>query len=365
MKLSDIDENFKMDNVNEPDVEWHEISENEFDLYGVYYSEKDGEYLRFPKEWAKSFNEYVYYHANRTSGGRVKFHTDSPYVAVKVVATYLDLGDSVNGSIGVSLYTDDYFSKSFFPRLDFIKNVVRGEKVSYDGIYRISKPHTAGVHDFTLYFPILNGVKKIYIGIKKGSTLSNGKKYKRQIPIVFYGSSITMGCGSTRAGEDYVSSVCRMLDSNFINLGLAGQAKGQKEMAEYIANKKASVFVIDYDYNAPTIQHLQETHYPFYKIIREQNPTTSIVFLSQPNTDYCETTEGRRAVIWATYQQAQEEGDKNVYFIDGDSLFQGELKDNCTDDGCHPNALGHYRMAKTIYPLLYKLLTEGGFRADT
>ncbi len=357
MKLSDIDANFKIENKIESDIEWHEISENSFDLYGVYYSAKDEEYLRFPKGWAKSFNEYVVYHANRTAGGRVKFQTDSPYIAVKVVATHLDLGDSVRGAIGAALYTDDYFSAPFSPCLDFINGLARGEDVSYSGIYRISSPHSLNItHDFTLYFPILNGVKRVYIGIKKGSTLQNGKKYNRQTPIVFYGSSITMGCGATRAGGDYVSSLCRMLNSDFINLGLAGQAKGQREMAKYVAKLKASVFVMDYDYNAPSAQYLQDTHYPFYKIIREENSNAPIVFISQPNIDYCADTVARREVIVDTYKRAIKEGDRNVYFIDGATLFEGDLRDNCTDDRCHPNALGHYRMAKTAYPVFEKIL---------
>ncbi len=358
MKLSEIDENFKSENINEPDIEWREISEKEIGVYGVFYSEKDKEYLRFPKEFAKSFNDYVYYHANRTSGGRVNFQTNSPYVAIKVVATNLDVGESVNGSMGVSLYTDNYFSKSIYPDMNLLCNSKRGNEITFDGIYRISNPHVVNeIHDFALYMPILNGIKKIYIGIKQGSLLSNGKRYKYEKPIVFYGSSITMGCGTSRAGNDYVSSVCRMIDSDYINLGLAGQAKGQKEMAEYVAKLKASVFVIDYDYNAPTVEHLQETHYPFYKVIREHNPTTPIIFMSQPNTDYCLTTEERKRVILNTYNKAKE-CDENVYFIDGDTLFQGDLRDNCTNDRCHPNDLGHFRMAKAVYSILDKLLNK-------
>lgn len=358
MKLFEIDENFKTQNINEPDVEWREISEHVFDIYGVYYSKKDEEYLRFSKEYALSFNDYVYYHANRTVGGRVKFTSNSPFVAVKVVAKYLDVVDSVNGSMGVSLYTDNYFSKSICPNFDFMLSHEREDEIEFDGIYKVCRPHKADeVHDYTLYMPTLNGIKKIYVGIKKGSDLTHGKEYSHKKPVVFYGSSITMGIGVSRAGNDYVSSVCRMLDCDFINLGLAGQAKGQKEMAEYVGKLDASVFVIDYDYNAPTVEHLRDTHYNFYSVIRKLNPNTPIIFMSQPNTDYCAFTEPRREVIIETFNKAKSQGDENVYFIDGDILFKGDLKDNCTADRCHPNDLGHFRMAEAVYGVLSKILT--------
>jgi hypothetical protein len=52
----------------------------------------------------------------------------------------------------------------------------------------------------------------------------------------------------------------------------------------------------------------------------------------------------------------KEEGDENVYFIGGDQLFAGEDADSCTVDGCHPNDLGFYRMARGIETVLKTLI---------
>ena len=35
-----------------------------------------------------------------------------------------------------------------------------------------------------------------------------------------------------------------------------------------------SIFVCDYDHNAPNVEHLAKTHFPFYEIIRAKNPET-------------------------------------------------------------------------------------------
>ena len=228
----------------------------------------------------------------------------------------------------------------------------------YDGIYRA---RTADVYDVELCFPAY--CEKVYdveIGVKEGSEIYPAKPYVyNDKPIVFYGSSITQGGCASRAGNDYISLACRWLDSDFLNLGFSGSAKGEPIMAEYVAGLKASIFVMDYDHNAPTVEHLKNTHMPMYRTIRAKNPDTPIVFISRPNFYYNESDSvARRNCIRDNYLLAQAEGDKNVYFIDGETLFGREDWDVCTVDLCHPNDLGFYRMAKAIYPVLKEIIEK-------
>jgi len=64
----------------------------------------------------------------------------------------------------------------------------------------------------------------------------------------------------------------------------------------------------------------------------------------------------RREIIMQTYLSARANGDKNVYFCDGRALFDTHLRDACTADGCHPNDLGFYRMAQSVYRELSQIL---------
>ena len=64
----------------------------------------------------------------------------------------------------------------------------------------------------------------------------------------------------------------------------------------------------------------------------------------------------RREIIRDNYKRAVAEGDKNVYFVDGESLFEGEMWDTCTVDGAHPNDLGFFRIAQVIGKVLKKAL---------
>ena len=89
------------------------------------------------------------------------------------------------------------------------------------------------------------------------------------MPVVFYGSSITHGAAAGRPGNTYENFISQKYNLDYVNLGFAGQAKGEVNMAEYIAGLRMCAFVCDYDHNAPDADYLEKTHYRFYEIIRE------------------------------------------------------------------------------------------------
>jgi len=125
-----------------------------------------------------------------------------------------------------------------------------------------------------------------------------------------------------------------------------------------LASLDASVFVIDYDHNAPTESHLRATYKRLLETIRKSHPLTPIVIMTSPNSEYMYHGEERKEYIKSVYENAKSNGDENVYFIDGRTLFGEEDRDICTVDCVHPNDLGFYRMAKTVYPVLDKILNK-------
>ena len=113
-----------------------------------------------------------------------------------------------------------------------------------------------------------------------------------------------------------------------------------------------SVFVCDYDYNAPTVEHLKATHHSFYETIRQKNPTVPYIMITRPNfwTRPAEEEDvlQRRDVIMSSYLKARAAGDQNVYFIDGIGFFAGPHLYEMTVDSIHPNDAGFLRMAEQI-----------------
>lgn len=356
MDITSIDKNFQLETIKETNVVWKNARDDAFSLHGVFYSEEEGKYRRVPKAVADTVSDGVAYLSTCTAGGRLRFTTDSDYVAVKVlIPVFVPMRHmTFSGTAGFSLYENGKFIGIYsLESSHFSKQ--RDGKIAYEGILYF---RTQGQKEVELYFPLYNGVLELFIGLKEGAAVqpmpyANGSK-----PIVFYGSSITQGGCASRPGNDYISYLSRWLNMDIINLGFSGNGKGEKEIRDYIAGLDVSAFVMDYDHNSPTPTTLEETHYPLYQAFRNTHKDVPILFITKPDFDNDPTEPIRRAVIEKNYYRALEEGDTRVGYIDGETLFQKEDRDACTVDNCHPNDLGFYRMAQTIYPVLSELLKK-------
>ena len=156
----------------------------------------------------------------------------------------------------------------------------------------------------------------------------------------------------------YEAIISRALDCDHINLGFSGNAKGEQEMTDYIKDLDMSLFVMDYDYNAPSAEHLKKTHEKMFKCIRKKNPTLPILIMSRPKYYLSDGEKDRLQIVKATYENAIAAGDKNVYFIDGSTLMSDELGADGTVDNCHPTDLGFFSMAQRMIPVIEKILIK-------
>jgi len=209
----------------------------------------------------------------------------------------------------------------------------------------------------TINFPLYNRVDALYIGLEGSASVDQGAGYAFAKPVLYYGSSITQGGCASRPGNSYQAIISRRWNCDFINLGFSGSARGETVMADYIASLDISAFVSDYDHNAPDADHLAATHSNFIRIIRQKQPLLPIILVSKPDFDQAPPENiRRRDIIYATYMQAINAGDRHIYFVDGQSLFGSEYRDCCTVDGCHPNDAGFVRMAEVIGQAVGKVL---------
>jgi lysophospholipase L1-like esterase len=134
---------------------------------------------------------------------------------------------------------------------------------------------------------------------------------------------------------------------------------GELEVARCIASRDISCFVMDYDYNSPSAETLKATHEAFFREIRAAKPELPVVFVTHPYySDPTEKDLARVAVVKETYENALANGDKNVYFVDSSAFFSDEMRDLYAVDYLHPNDLGQFSMAKTIYPTVKKAITK-------
>ncbi len=356
--ISSIDKNFVVPGMGEYDLVFTDARNNSvISLEGLKWMPEKGDYRRIPGTFTKeNTNDGVMTLGWHTAGGALRFRSDSPVIVLRgELGPGCDMNDMPrSGSCGF----DSYFSTgNSLPRYQITFRPAPGT-VEYRCVIGLNPEKK--MRSWLINLPLYGGVKSIEVGIEKEYKILPPKAHKIKKPILFYGSSITQGACASRPGNMYPSFLCRKVDAEQVNLGFSGSGKGEKALAEAIASLDLAAFVYDYDYNAPDAEHLQKTHEAFFQIIRKAHPFLPVIIISKCNRNLREKDDYRKAIIYQTYLNAVEKGDKNVYFIDGLTLFGKDCRDACTVDGCHPNDLGFYRMYKTILPVLCKALKNSG-----
>lgn len=350
MDISKIDRNFALPGqIERDDVVWYDAAETPFVIYGAVQTNP---YLRMPQEIAQNVNPGVAQLYANTAGIRARFRTDSPFIAIRAEwdswTTFAHM--TAAGVCGFDLYavSDTTHRQTYLHSL--LPSAKRSEN-GYESLVKVS----GEMGDYVLNFPLYNNVSKLFIGVKEGSRFEEPLKYANDLPAVFYGSSITQGGCASRPGNCYQNHLSRTFDIDYVNLGFSGSGCGEDVMIAYLANLEMSAFISDYDHNAPSPEHLSKTHEKLYRAVREKHPDVPYVMLTRPDYGRGRDDEQRRAIIMRTFQNALADGDRNVYFVDGASIFAGDCADACTVDGTHPNDLGFYRFFKALQPIFEKI----------
>lgn len=339
--IAGIDPNFNVsESFGREDVVLRNCREEPFTVHGIFWDR--GQFRRLPQEVAEATSQGLLWLHKCTAGGRVRFITDSPFVAIK--AEQPTQGRMCHfafaGSAGFDLYADGVYKKTYMPTMDNTTGIV--------GIAELGERKKRLIMiDFPLYSP----VSELYIGLAPDATLERAPDYRHALPAVFYGSSITQGGCASRPGTCYQAPLSRRFDFDYINLGFSGNAKGEDAMIEYLASLPTSVFFLDYDHNAPSVEHLAATHEKLFLAFRKTHPDTPVVMMTRPKAHLTGDEERRRAVVEATYQNALAAGDKNVYFIDGPALT-ALCGNEGTVDNCHPTDFGFATMAAALTALI-------------
>ena len=350
--ISVIDKNFLNGSVYESDtLLWKNIHDEPFEIRGLAVHEGET-FCRLPLDLLKNCSEGINVLAYHTAGARVRFTLkNASRLALRCES--LNSGSMshmpLTGSAGVDIYINGEFRQAIRPAND------RGG--FFEGETKINSK-TAQVE---INLPLYNGIRSLYIGTEQEATVCAPKPYRLDVPVVYYGSSITQGGCASRPGNSYQGFLSRRLQADHINLGFSGAAKGEDELANYIAGLNMSSFVYDYDHNAPNVEHLKNTHERFFRLIRKAQPELPVIFVPKPDCDNDPSdSERRNTIILETYRRALAAGDRNVYYVDGKKLFGRRNRDACTVDRTHPNDIGFYRMAEAIYPVLRQALRNAG-----
>ncbi len=340
--ISQIDKNFAVKAEAETDgTRFYSPEEAPFRIYGVF--KENGHFCRMPEAVAATVNEGVLALHTHTAGGRIRFITNSPSVSIRAKMFELSPASShfaYTGSNGFDLYADGQYARTFVPPASM-----------QDGYESTVSFPDRQMREILIHFPLYCRVSELQIGLAADAAVEEAPLYAGDKPIVYYGSSITQGGCAARPGMSYQAILSRRLNRDHVNLGFSGSAYAEDTITNYIKDLPMSLFVMDYDHNSPSAEHLQATHEKMFRTIREAQPQLPIIILSRPRHLLNEGDNLRRDIIETTYKNALAAGDTNVYFLDGPALT-ALCGAEGTVDNVHPTDFGFASMAKAIGDLI-------------
>lgn len=363
MELKELDSNFYFPGITTPNLRWYDRYTKEFsfdgcqDLKNFHRIDMERDLPSLPEGVREGY---------RCTGITLRFRTNAKVVAIKSVLWRKDslpmmpLTASHGFDIYVAPVPTEKGAVSYVPRVGFTFRPKPEEPEIVSGEYPLKEEfHPGEWHDIEIGFPLYNGVLEFAVGLNGEAEILPPSPLAESKPVVFYGSSITQGACASKPGTCYTTLLARNMRLPQINLGFSGRAKGEPEVAAYIAKLPMCAFVMDYDYNSESPKTLSETHEPFFKIIRAAQPNLPVILISRANYEI-ETAEvaERFRIIKKTYDDAKAAGDRHVYLIDGHTIYGDEQRDSCTVDFAHPTDFGFVRMYQAVRPVLEKALAE-------
>lgn len=355
--IAQLDKNFLGEEIKYDGMKFHHVFEEPFKLYGLYKPYETKKFQRMPEEEAMKLNKQVQSLYLHTSGARIRFKTDSTKILLRSILPKLTKHDHMpkTGSSCFDLYVNGEYKNCF--RHGFLGGVQASTAESIENVY--DSNITLGekkMRDILINFPLYNKVDDVFIALDEDAIIEAPTPYTIEKPFVIYGSSITQGGCASHPGNAYANVLSRRFDADIMNLGFSSGAKGEQSMAEYISSIDISLFIYDYDHNA-SVSHLAETHEPFFKTFRKAQPDTPVIMVSAADGWFGEIPE-RKQTIRTTYENAIASGDKNVYFIDGKTIYAPVGRSACTVDHIHPNDIGFLMMANAFEVVIKEILEK-------
>ncbi len=342
-RIEELDKNFRMNVPVFSGMKTYDIHTPPFALYGLKYDERG--FFRMDTDVADNVSEGVKALNFNTSGGCLRFRTDSRKIILTATLpdVYIMNHMPLSGASSFGLYCNGEYCGFFGAP----------SPEEYKGTWSAERYLPEGENDVEIFFPLYNSVKEVYISLEEAASLKEGDSFEDKLPIVFYGSSITQGGCASQPGNAYPNMIMRAFNREILNLGFSGNCRAEKLMSDYIGKIPMSLLVYDYDHNAPSAEFLESTHERFFKEFRAAQPLTPVIMMSVADGIFGkEEIEKRRAIIERTYDNARENGDENVYFLDGQRFYEETGLGNSTVDTCHPNDLGFYAFYKNISELI-------------
>ena len=354
-----LDPNMALNANKAEGLKWLSPREAPFQILGFPWLEQDGVYRRLPLKPSHPVPPAVDALANHTSGGQIRFRTDSAKlhlrVRLKAVANMYHM--PATGQCGFDCYVGAPGEQLYYSTTRYNHTQLEYEAELF---YKVTERE---MRDITLNFPLYQGVEEVLVGVEPDAQVAPPTPFAGKGRVIFYGTSITQGGCATRPGMSHTNILSRMLQYEVVNLGFSGNGRGEPELAHIIAQiPDPACFVLEYEGNVADAESLERTLPEFIRILRESHPKVPILVPSRirysrefMGKHLVNNRLAKKQVIIDTVERLRAQGDQHLHFMDGEHLL-GEAFNEATVDGSHPTDFGFYHMALGMAPVLSKLL---------
>lgn len=305
------------------------------------------------KPWRLPFDQLDFFHeasfemAERPSGVRLRFATDSRNIAFRTEAFKCPFEDIV---IIHDLYCNDKFYQSSKTQPD-------SSDIKFDNL-------PGGMKTIELWLFQFSPFMLKSIEIDDGASIEKSPDTRPKW--ITYGSSITHCRAAESPSMTWPAIVARKKNLNLTSLGYGGQCHADPMVARMIRDMSADFISLKlginiYGHASFNIRSFRPAVIGTIATIREKHTDTPIVVFSPiwspprestPNPTNM-TLEIMREEVEKAVKAFQKHGDENIYYINGLNLFDSPLADMLPDE-LHPDAEGYKIMAQNFMKAVFE-----------
>ena len=329
------------------ELKWYDASK--MTIEGKGYKDTSAAFTRLPSRARTLVTKPVWYLSHDSAGLAIRFLSDATTISAAWDSNSNLRHMARTGSCGLDLYIRRggkwMYCGTGFPG----DGQLAEAPVMRENLFGKNPPK--GLNEYLLFLPTYSPVHKLYIGLNPEAKIVRPTDLPAtELPIVFYGTSITQGGCSSRSGMCHTSILRRWLDRPVINLGFSGSGKCEPAMADLVGEIPASIYVIETVPNM-TVKMIADRMPVFIKKLRKLRTTTPILMVESPNLPANTDTNAELKKVYAKLKQ---DGIQNLTYLEGDHQQDGG--ENATVDGVHPTDLGFFRMATAYRPVLESIM---------
>jgi hypothetical protein len=328
-------------------LEWHGFPDAaKFGVRGLpWFAENSPKFWRMPGQAMESLPKGVQGRSKCPSGGRIVMRSTTSRLALRAAAVKTE---------NVAKF-DAYVDGRAFRSATVGKFGAETELMLFEGLGGKEK-------EIVVYLPHLQEVVVTAIGVDVDAQFRRPEpQYAQPLPVVFYGSSVCQGSGSSSPGQTYAAVVCRNLNLDFVNLGFGGAGKAEADVVELVMSVPACCYVFDLgkSYGAQDATAFKT----MLQSIRRKRPEVPLIVLT-PITSarelqdpaYSERSIHTRTVMRGPARDIMQAGDGRVFLVEGEDLLGFKEHDALSKDGVHPTERGYAIIAARLSPILNKAL---------